>query len=206
MANETKRVKDIYEEVADRYDRLIGFPERLLFKGGRQWVCSQARGDVLEIALGTGRNLPHYPQGVRLTGIELSPAMLEVARQRAGDLGIQANLREGDAQSLPFADESFDTVVSTLSLCTIPDDRRALAEAARVLRPGGRLLLLEHVRSPNPAVRAAQRLLDPLTVRFQSDHLLREPLDHLDETGLELENVERSKQGLVERVAAYKSA
>ena len=206
MANETERVRGIYEEVADKYDRLIGLPERLLFKGGRQWTCSQARGEVLEIALGTGRNLSHYPRGVRLTGVELSPAMVELARRRAGELGIVADLREGDAQNLPFVDDSFDTVVSTLSLCTIPDDRRAVAEAARVLRSGGRLLLLEHMRSPNPIVRAAQRLLDPLTVHFQADHLLREPLDHLQGTGLELENLERSKQSLVERVVAYKPA
>ena len=206
MANETERVRGIYEEVADKYDRLIGLPERLLFGGGREWTCSQARGEVLEIAIGTGRNLPHYPRGVRLTGIELSPAMVELARRRAVELNMEADLRVGDAQTLAFADESFDTVVSTLSLCTIPDDRRAVAEAARVLRPGGRLLLLEHVGSSNPAMRAAQRLLDPLSVRFQADHLLREPLDHLEEAGLELEALERSKQGLVERVAAYKPA
>jgi ubiquinone/menaquinone biosynthesis C-methylase UbiE len=152
VVNETERVKGIYEELSDRYDRLIGLPEKLLFKGGREWVCSQARGEILEIAPDTGRNFPHYPPGVRLTGVELSSSMLEVARRRAGTLGIEADLREGDAQSLPFADESFDTVVFALSLCTIPDDRRAVAEAGRVLRPGGRLLLLEHVRSPNPAV------------------------------------------------------
>jgi ubiquinone/menaquinone biosynthesis C-methylase UbiE len=206
VANETERVRGIYEEVADRYDRLIGLPERLLFKGGRQWVCSQARGEVLEIAVGTGRNLPYYPLDVRLTGIELSRAMVEGARRRAGELNMEADLRVGDAQSLSFAAETFDTVVFALSLCTIPDDRRAVAEAARVLRPGGQLLLLEHVRSPNAAVRAAQRLLDPLTVRFQADHLLREPLDHLQEAGFELVNLERWKQGLVERVVAYKPA
>jgi ubiquinone/menaquinone biosynthesis C-methylase UbiE len=204
VANETERVRGIYEEVADKYDRLIGLPERLLFKGGRQWVCSRTRGDVLEIALGTGRNLPHYPGEIRLTGIELSPAMVEVAHRRARELDIEVDLREGDAQSLPFPDDAFDTVVSTLSLCTIPDDRRAVSEAARVLRPGGRLLLLEHVRSPNPAVRVLQRLLEPLSVRFQADHLLREPLYHLQEAGLELENLERWKQGLVERVVACK--
>lgn len=205
MANETERVRAIYEEVADKYDRLIGLPERLLFKGGRQWVCSRACGEVLEIALGTGRNLSHYPRGVRITSVELSPAMLELARRRAVELDIKADLREGDAQTLPFADESFDTVVSTLSLCTIPDDRRAVAEAARVLRPGGRLLLLEHVRSPNAAVRAVQRLLDPLTVRFQADHLLREPLHHLQGEGFDVELLERSKWGIVEQTAARKT-
>lgn len=74
----------------------MGFYERLLFRGGREWVCSQAAGEVLEIAVGTGRNLPHYSAGVRLTGIELSPAMLEIARARARELGRDADLRVGD--------------------------------------------------------------------------------------------------------------
>lgn len=128
--------------------------------GGREWVCAQASGDVLEIALGTGRNLPYYPSDVRLTGIELSPMMLELARKRAADLGRQVDLRLGDAQALDFADQSFDTVVCTFALCTIPDERQAVAEAYRVLRPGGRFVLVEHVRSPWLPVRAVQRILE----------------------------------------------
>jgi ubiquinone/menaquinone biosynthesis C-methylase UbiE len=204
VSGETERVRRIYDESARRYDRQIGFFERLLFGGGREWVCSQARGEVLEVAIGTGRNLPFYPKEVRLTGVDLSPAMLEVARARARELGVEADLRVDDAQALPFPDESFDTVVITLSLCTIPDDREAVAEASRVLRPGGRLLLLEHVRSPVAPVQAVQRVLDPLFVRLGADHLLREPLDHLEDAGLEVEQLERSKWGIVERVSARK--
>jgi ubiquinone/menaquinone biosynthesis C-methylase UbiE len=204
---ETKRVKRHYDEEASRYDKVIDLPEKLLFGDGRSWVCSQARGDVLEIAVGTGRNLPYYPQNVRIVGIELSPAMLEIAGRRAQELGRSADLQLGDAQALDFSDERFDTVVCTLSLCTIPDERKAVAEAKRVLRPGGRLLLLEHVRSPlPPVVRAIQRILDPLFVRFQADHLLREPLDHVKAEGLAVERIERSKWGVVERLAARKGA
>jgi ubiquinone/menaquinone biosynthesis C-methylase UbiE len=204
VSGETERVRRIYDESAGRYDRQIGFFERLLFGGGREWVCSQARGEVLEVAIGTGRNLPFYPKEVRLTGVELSPAMLELARARAKELGVEADLRVGDAQALPFPDEAFDTVVMTLSLCTIPDDRKAFTEASRVLRPGGRLLLLEHVRSRVWPVRAVQRLLDPLFVRLEADHLLREPLDYLEYTSLEVERLERSKWGMVEKLSARK--
>ena len=204
MSGETERVRRIYDESAGRYDRQIGFFERLLFGGGREWVCSQARGEVLEIAIGTGRNLPFYPKEVRLTGVDLSPAMLKVARARSQELGVVADLRVGDAQALPFSDEAFDTVVMTLSLCTIPDDSKAVAEASRVLRPGGCLLLLEHVRSPIPPVRAVQRVLDPLFVRLGADHLLREPLDHLEDASLAVERLERSKRGIVERLSARK--
>lgn len=201
---ETERVLRLYEKEAPKYDREMRIFDRLLFPGGREWVCAQASGEVLEIGIGTGRNLPHYPSDVRLTGVELSPSMLEIARARARQLGREVDLRVGDAQALEFSDESFDTVVCTLSLCTIPDDRTAVAEVRRVLRPGGRFLLLEHVRSPLLPVRLGQRLLEPLAVRFEADHLLREPLEHLRVEGFEVERVERLKLGIVERVAARK--
>jgi ubiquinone/menaquinone biosynthesis C-methylase UbiE len=143
---------------------------------------------------------------VRLSGVELSPAMLEIARTRARELGREIDLRVGDAQALEFPDESFDSVVCTLSLCTIPDDRAAVAEVRRVLRPGGRFLLLEHVRSPLLPIRTAERLLEPLMLRFEADHLTREPLEHLRAEGFAIERLERSKLGIVERVAARKPA
>lgn len=204
MVSETERVRGVYDNAAGKYDRTMRRTEKLFFGDGRAWVCAQARGDALEIAIGTGRNLPLYPAEVRLTGIELSPAMLAVARGRAQELGRTVDLRVGDAQALAFPDASFDTVVRTLALCTIPDDRGAVAEAVRVLRPGGRLLLLEHVRSPLKSVRAVQQLLEPLFVRFLADHLVRDPLDYLASEGLEVERVERSRWGIVERIAAIK--
>ena len=201
---ESERIRRVYEKEAPRYDRQMRFFDWALFGGCREWVCSQVAGEVLEIAVGTGRNLRHYPDGVRLTGIEFSPAMFEIARTTAARLGREIDLRVGDAQQLDFPDESFDTVVCTLALCTIPDDRAAVSEVKRVLRPGGRFLLLEHVRSPNLAIRLGERLLEPLALRIEGDHLLREPLDHLGAEDFELEQVLRSKLGIVERVAARK--
>ncbi len=206
-AHETERVKQIWEKGASRYDRRIGLMEKAFFGDGRQWVCSQASGEVLEVAVGTGRNLPFYPPGIRLTGIELSPAMLRIARARADDLGTRGlDLREGDAHELPFADGSFDTVVCTLGLCNIPDDRRAVSEMARVLRPGGRLLLLDHVRAASLPVRAVQRALEVATLRFERDHLLRRPLEHVVAEGFEIERQERYKAGIVERISARNPA
>ena len=201
---ETERVRRVYEREARKYDRNVRIPERLLFSGGREWACAHAEGEVLEIAAGTGLNLPHYPDGVRLTGIEFVPAMLDIARRRAAGLGRPVELRLGDAQALEFEDATFDTVVCTLSLCTIPDDRAAVAEVRRVLRPGGRFVVLEHVRSPVRAVRGVQRLLAPALLRFGADHVLREPLEHVQAEGFSIELLERSKLGLVERLLARK--
>jgi ubiquinone/menaquinone biosynthesis C-methylase UbiE len=201
---ETERIRGIYEKDAAKFDRSMGRWERVLFPGNREWACAQATGDVLEIAVGTGRNLPYYPADVRLTGIELSPAMAEIARRRAAELGRTVDLRVGDAEALDFPGESFDTVVCTFSLCTIPDDRAAVREAKRVLRPGGKFVLAEHVRSPVTVVRIVQRAIDPLAVRFGGDHLAREPLDHLRDEGFLIETVTRLKLGIVELVAASK--
>ena len=201
-SEELERLKRVWEREAPTYDRRMGFFERVLLGDGREWVCARAHGEVLEVAVGTGRNFPFYPEGVRLTGIDLSPVMLEIARKKADELGLDADLREGDAQELPFPDASFDAVVCTLSLCNIPDDRRAVAEMKRVLRPRGRLLLLDHVRASSKAWLAVQRLLEPLSWRFSCDHLLRRPLEHVVAEGFEVEQRERYKAGIVERLSA----
>ncbi|MGH2663115.1 MAG: class I SAM-dependent methyltransferase [Actinomycetota bacterium] len=175
----------------------------MLFGDGREWVCSRASGEVLEIGVGTGRNLPFYSRDLSLTGIDLSPATLEIAQERARALRFEVDLRVGDAQALEFPDGRFDTVVETLALW-IPDPRRAVAEAWRVLRPGGPLVTLDHVRSPLPAVRIVQRILDPLSRRFQADNLLREPRKYVTVQGFEILEKERLKWGIVERLVARK--
>lgn len=202
----TAFVREHYDNAASRYDRRITIPERLLFADGRQWATGQARGDVLEVAVGTGRNLPHYPAGVRVTGIDLSHAMVDLARRRADQAAASVELHVGDAQRLALPDDSFDTVVATLALCSIPDDAAAMAEIARVLRPGGTLVLLEHVRSPSRLVRAVQRLLQPLLLRLEGDHLLREPDQRVTAAGLRTDLLVRSKLGIVLRLRAHKPA
>lgn len=201
----TDRQRRVWDKAAPSYDKQIAFFERVQFGGGREWVCSRAGGEVLEVAIGTGRDLPFYPSGVHVTGIELSPAMLAVARQRAADLGIDADLREGDAEALPFADNTFDTVVCVLSLCTIPDPARAIAEMARVLRPGGKLLLLDHIGSRWWPVWAVQRLVELLSSRG-GEYMTRRQLPLLAPAGLRVTESQQLKWGTVERVAAVKPA
>ena len=191
--------------MAPAYDRQIAFFERLQFGGGREWVCSRATGAVLEVAVGTGRNLPLYPAGVRVTGIDLSPGMLAIARRRAADLGIEVDLREGDAEALAFADGSFDTVVCVLSLCTIPDPAKAIAEMTRVLQPGGKLLLLDHIGSRWWPVRAVQWLVELVSKR-SGEYMTRRQLPLLAPAGLHVVESQQLKWGTVERVAATKPA
>ncbi|WP_026930092.1 class I SAM-dependent methyltransferase [Glycomyces tenuis] len=201
-----ERLRRHWDKQAESYDRQMGLAERMLFDDTREWVCSQARGRTLEIAVGTGLNLPWYPAGVRLTGIDFSPAMLERARTRAATGHRRARLRLGDAEELDFPDASFDTVVCTFSLCAVPDERRAVTEMVRVLRPGGLLLLADHVVSTSAVLRAAQALLEVVTIRVGNEHFRRRPLAHVMAAGLEIERHSRFHRGMIERIRARKPA
>jgi ubiquinone/menaquinone biosynthesis C-methylase UbiE len=203
---ELEHLRAKWDKYAAQYDRGIAFFERLQLGGGREWVCAQARGEVLEVAVGTGLNLTFYPAEVRLTGIDLSPGMLAIARKRAAELGRDVVLREGDAEHLPFEDAAFDTVVCTLGLCGFPDDRAAIAEMHRVLRPGGMLLLLDHIGSHHKLIHFGQRLLEKLTVRTIGDYQTRRPLPLVEQARFVVRRSERLKAGTVERLAAIKPA
>jgi ubiquinone/menaquinone biosynthesis C-methylase UbiE len=200
------RWRRYWDKQSASYDKQMRFFDRVLFADSRTWVCAQATGHTLEVAVGTGLNLPFYPGEVQLTGIDFSPAMLGVARGRAEQLSRAVDLREADALALPFPDASFDTVVCTFSLCAVPDERRAVSEMNRVLRPHGLLLLADHIAGAARPVRAIQRILEAVTVPLQGEHFLRRPLSQVQAEGLEIERRERFKLGLVERLAARKPA
>jgi ubiquinone/menaquinone biosynthesis C-methylase UbiE len=202
--DQTAKVLRVWEKTAPGYDRQIAFFEKIQFGGGRQWLGARARGRVLEVAIGTGLNLPYYPAEVTVTGIELSPAMLAIARKRAAELGRDADLHQGDAHQLSFGDAAFDTVVCALSLCTIPDPQAAIGEMKRVLVPGGRLLLLDHIGSTWPPIYAAQWLLERFTIRAASEHFTRRQLPLVQAAGFEIVEVQRLKAGTVERIFARK--
>jgi len=203
--NTTARSRRLWDRMAPRYDRDMRRLEALLFgRDTRAQVCAEASGDVLEVAIGTGLNLPHYPLGIRLSGIDLSPVMLDAAAKRAADLGLTVDLREAEAEHLPFGDLSFDTVVCTLSLCSVTDDRAAIVEMHRVLRPGGQLLLLDHVAATNPILLTLQRLWEQFTLRTIGDYQTRHPLPLVEQAGLVVNDSRRSKLGTVERVRALK--
>jgi ubiquinone/menaquinone biosynthesis C-methylase UbiE len=200
------RQRRVWDSSAPGYDKQIAFFEKIWFGGGREWLGERAHGRVLEVAIGTGRNLPHYPASAIVTGIELSPAMLAIARQRATELGRDADLREGDAERLPFGDASFDTVVCALSLCTIPSPAAAIGEMKRVLVPGGRLLLIDHTGSTWPPVYAAQWLLEQITTRTAGEHFTRRQLPLVRAAGFQIVETGRLKAGTVERIHAIKPA
>ena len=203
-SRETERLRRFYGRSAKSYDRWMRFYDRLLLDGRRRSVCSRAKGRTLELGIGTGLNLSLYRRDIELVGIDVSAEMLAVARRRAHTLGLDVELHVQDAQALEFPDGSFDTVVATLFLSAVPDPRRASAEAWRVLKPGGQLLLLDHGRSPIAFVGFLQRLVNPVVSRLIHVNVLLDPLDYLGLLGFKVERSERSKGGVVEEVVALK--
>ena len=198
------RQRRVWDRAASGYDKQIAFFERTWFSGGREWLGERAHGRVLEVAIGTGRNLLYYPTDVTVVGVDLSPAMLSVARQRAARLGRDVDLREGDAQHLTFDDASFDTAVCALSLCTIPSPVAAVGEMRRVLRPGGRLLLLDHIGSTWPPVYAAQWLLERVTIPAAGEHFTRRQIPLVKAAGFQIVEADRLSVGTVERIHGVK--
>lgn len=197
------RLRRHWDRQSAGYDQKMDRAERL-FGDTRAWVCRQATGDVLEVAVGTGLNLGLYPEETTVTGMDLSPAMLEVARKRAAELGREVDLRLGDAQRLEFDNASFDSVVCTFGLCAVPDDRGAVDEMVRVLRPGGLLLLADHVVSTSAPIRALQALAELYSVRVQNEYFRRRPIVHVMDAGLAVLRHDRFTKGVVERLAARK--
>ena len=198
----TARQRRVWDRGARDYDRSMDRLERGILAGAREWIGSRASGRTLEVAIGTGRSLPFYPAEVDLTGLDLSAEMLAVARRRADDLGRPVELVEGDAEQLPVPDASFDTAVCALGLCSIPHPDVAIAELARVLRPGGTLLLLDHVGSTWPPVWALQWLVERVTILTAGEHFTRRPLPLVRAAGLDVVESERTKLGTIERLRA----
>ncbi len=202
--NRAARWQRYWDRKSGSYDAEMGVWDRRLFGDSREWACSQASGEVLEVAVGTGLNLPFYLPDVTLTGIDLSEGMLGLARARAAELGRAVTLQQGNAHALPFADGLFDTVLCTFGLCAIPDVDAAVGEMARVLRPGGRLILVDHVAGSSPVTRGVQWLLERLTIPLAGEHFRRRPMRQVQACGLQVEQRERFKLGLVERLVARK--
>ena len=200
----TERQRRIWNKSASSYDGQMDFVERLLGRGDREWLGERATGRVLEVAIGTGRSLPFYVTATSLTGVDLSPEMLAVARRRADERGLPLDLLEGDAEALPVEDAAYDTVLCSLSLCTIPDPAAAIAEMKRALVPGGRLLLLDHVASSWPPVYAVQWLVERISIRVAGEHYTRRSLPLVEAAGFEIVESARQKAGSMERIHARK--
>ncbi|WP_421742963.1 class I SAM-dependent methyltransferase [Cellulomonas sp.] len=192
-----------WDDQAATYDRTTAFLEPRLFAPARRWIADRVSGRTLEVGVGTGANLTYYADRVTdLTLTDVSAAMLQAASVRARAVGVRARLVQADSAHLDLPDDAFDTVVSTLALCCVDDELAVLRELARVLRPGGLLLMADHVESSARLGRAVQGVLERVTPRHAGEHYRRRPLLLLEPAGLELVESAASRWRLVERLSA----
>jgi len=196
-------------ELAEKYDRfarwynwLESIPNLVGLSRLRRLLLRRASGKVLEVAVGTGKNLSYYPPDCRIVTLDLSSEMLKVARTHATKLSRHVSFLVADAGALPFPDESFDTVVSSLSTCTFPDPVAALKEMARVCSITGRVLLLEHGRSDRERIGRWQDRHEDLFAKPFGCHWNRQPLRLLRDAGLEVIRARRTFLGIFHQIVA----
>jgi ubiquinone/menaquinone biosynthesis C-methylase UbiE len=177
------------------YDRGLAATEEAGLREMRRDLLGAAGGRTIDIGAGTGANLALYPENLtELVLAEPDPYMLKKLQAKVGETGVAVEVVAAPAQSLPFADSSFDTAVFTLVLCTVPDPEAALAEAARILQPGGRLLFVEHVRAEDPGLaRWQDRLERPWRFIGDGCHCNRDTVATIEGSPFELERVERGR-------------
>ena len=188
-----------FEQIPWLYDGLCAVLERTGLDAWRRWLVAGARGRTLDVGCGTGRGLTLYPHGVRALGLDPAWDSLERARRRAPGVPLV----QGSAEALPFRDGAFDTVVSSLVFCSVPEPARGLAEVKRVLRPDGRLRMLEHVRSRRRWKAAFQDRVEPLWTRVSGGcHPNRDTERAVEAAGFAIEAEDRAEKADMRRFSA----
>jgi len=185
----TAKIRDHYQRLSPKYDQNAEGSE----KRNTPWrkdLWSKAKGPhILEVGVGTGRNMPYYPAGQQIIAIDLTPGMLSQAQSRAASLNLNVDLQVGDVQSLEFPDNFFDTAVATFVFCSVPRPVSGFLELKRVVKPHGQILLLEHTRSPNQLLGVVMDLLNPLSVWIMGDNINRRTVENIQKAGLVIERI-----------------
>jgi len=202
----TEATKRRYNRVAPVYDLMEGLVEMSRYSKWRELLWSKVEGSkTLEVGVGTGKNFPYYPAHAKITAIDFSEKMLSRARQRAEKHRVEVDLQQMDVQNLRFEDHAFDTVVATFVFCSVPDPIKGLMEIERVCKPGGKVLLLEHVLSANRILAWLMNLVNPIVVRAMGPNINRRTVENVSSSGLKVEKVTNLAAGIFKLIEARKN-
>ncbi|MCG9971827.1 class I SAM-dependent methyltransferase [Christiangramia crocea] len=200
----TEKIKKRYDRIASCYDWLEGVMAGSRFEKWMQPILRKAKGKTLEAGIGTGRSIPYYPKGVQLTAIDFSPKMLKKAEKKFAESPIPVKFMEMDVQHLEFPDNSFDTVVTSCVFCSVPDPVKGLKEIRRVLKPGGQLLMLEHMRSHKKFLGKLMDWLNFIPLNIWGANINRETLDNLKKAGFSNPEVKDLWMDIVKQIRVTK--
>ncbi|WP_054940756.1 class I SAM-dependent methyltransferase [Paenibacillus ihuae] len=196
---EKQKLIRIFDKQANQYEKNR---ENANQKRWRQHLLSHAKGKVLELAVGAGANFPYYPRGIKVTATDFSEAMLEKAKQAAKHYHMDSDFICSDIEEMSFPDQSFDTIVSTLSFCSYNNPLMVLEKISRWCKPDGQILFLEHGVSSNPALSTVQKVVNPLLYRVYGCHHTRNIVGLIQESGLIIHKVESYWMGMVHLIWA----
>jgi len=201
----TELVQKRYDRIAPVYDLMEGMVEHLSYGNWRELLWSKVEGkNILEVGAGTGKNFPYYPEGVEITAIDFSDRMLDRARKKAARQGTAVHLQQMDVQNLEFNDDTFDSVVASFVFCSVPDPIKGLEEVARVCKPGGKVVLLEHVLSANRLLAWLMNLINPVIAKTMGPNINRRTVENVSQSGLRIENVTDLAVGIFKLIEARK--
>jgi len=184
----TNKIKKRYNRVAKFYD-ILDKPMEMAASKWREKLLSEAKGQVLEVGIGTGKNIPYYPENIELTGIDFSPKMVEIAREKAKNKS-NIQLLEMDAEDMDFSDNSFDTVITSCVFCSVPNPVNGLKEIRRVCKNEGKILMLEHVRSEKKVIGGLMDVLNFIPLNIYGANINRETYQNLLKAGFRPEDIE----------------
>lgn len=181
--DDTEKIRRRYDRASRMYDILEQPMEGMSMKKWRLEATKVLKGKVLEIGVGTGKNIPYYADDIEITAIDFSEKMLAKAREKAKKLNKQVELIQMDAQNMDFADNTFDMVFTTCVFCSVPDPVKGLKEIRRVCKPNGKIIMIEHVRSERKVLGLIMDVFNPLTVNLWGANINRRTVENIQKAG-----------------------